>query len=281
MDYSIVSDILGNKQTGKNTEYFFRKNIFTKDGSCISYEVYGSGPCMVFVHGGSGNSLFWWQQLAYFSVNYKVIAVDLRCYGRSVSNKESISYKNFSNDILQLLETEGIEECFLVGHSMGGGAALRLALKGNLNVLGLVLSSSTGGIWTKAIEEAIEKSPKQYRNHQYSITSLSDSFRQEKPSMAFLYDSLSRLNEIDTFGSSISIHSKANCLVPADLTNFKVPTLFVAGGKDKLMPVEFYRNICSHIPGSIFLVIPNSGHSCYFESPGEFNAAVDEFFNNC
>ena len=49
----------------------------------IYYEVHGSGPAVLFVHGSGGHHAAWWQQVAALSPSYSVITVDLRGFGNS------------------------------------------------------------------------------------------------------------------------------------------------------------------------------------------------------
>ena len=49
-----------------------------RDGVQLYYEVHGEGYPLVFIHGGGGNTMAFYQQVPYFRRNYKVITVDLR-----------------------------------------------------------------------------------------------------------------------------------------------------------------------------------------------------------
>src|ERR1700741_1486711 len=53
------------------------------EGVKIYYEVHGGGYPLVFIHGGGGNTIAWFQQVPFFSRNYKVITVDLRGFKNS------------------------------------------------------------------------------------------------------------------------------------------------------------------------------------------------------
>ena len=61
------------------------------------------------------------------------------------------------------------------------------------------------------------------------------------------------------------------------LESIKVPTLLITGDADMYAPPPLLRMFTSRIKGSESLVIPEAGHSAYWEKPEAFNRAVLEF----
>ena len=59
----------------------------------------------------------------------------------------------------------------------------------------------------------------------------------------------------------------------------QIPTLFVTGEEDILLPPQLVERVASQIPYALFVKIPGVGHSAYFEKPEEFNRIVLEFCN--
>ncbi|GAA0217342.1 hypothetical protein GCM10009125_02910 [Castellaniella daejeonensis] len=91
----------------------------------------GTGENLMFLHGWTADSNDWIWQLPYFESKYRVIAVDLRGHGRS-EVMPSGAYKpdDYVRDIESLITTHYPNQKFiLVGHSMGGQIAARLAVK--------------------------------------------------------------------------------------------------------------------------------------------------------
>jgi pimeloyl-ACP methyl ester carboxylesterase len=62
-----------------------------------------------------------------------------------------------------------------------------------------------------------------------------------------------------------------------NLEGFKIPTLLIAGGKDRLFSPQLLEEVAQIIPGSRFEIIESSGHSPYFETPEKYNNLVMEF----
>src|ERR1700744_312672 len=71
----------------------------------IYYEVHGSGPAVLFVHGSGGYHAAWWQQVAALSPEYTVITIDLRGFGNSRWESDHDA-RNFPGDIIAVLAGE-------------------------------------------------------------------------------------------------------------------------------------------------------------------------------
>ena len=67
----------------------------------LYYEEMGEGEALVFLHGYTGSTLDWESQMATFSNQYRVIAVDHRGHGKSEapSSEENYSIHIFSEDV--------------------------------------------------------------------------------------------------------------------------------------------------------------------------------------
>jgi 2-succinyl-6-hydroxy-2,4-cyclohexadiene-1-carboxylate synthase len=57
----------------------------------------------------------------------------------------------------------------------------------------------------------------------------------------------------------------------------QIPTLFLTGEEDVLLPPRLVGRVAGQIPHALFVKIPGVGHSAYFERPEEFNRIVLEF----
>ena len=115
----------------------------------IYYEVHGSGPAAMLVHGSGGHHAAWWQQVAALSPAYTVITVDLRGFGNSRWEADHDA-RNFPGDIIAVLDAiaadGGPSRAVLVGQSIGAAAALKAALARPQVAAGVVLAHSLGGI---------------------------------------------------------------------------------------------------------------------------------------
>ena len=109
---------------------FIRENIISDDGVMINYYIKGTEKkALVFVHGYSCSSEYWWPQLEYFSKDHTVIAIDIAGHGKSGLNRQEYSMDAFGNDVTSVIEHLDLEEVVLIGHSMGGPVIVKAAIK--------------------------------------------------------------------------------------------------------------------------------------------------------
>ena len=109
---------------------FIRENIISDDGVMINYYIKGNEKkALVFVHGYSCSSEYWWPQLEYFSKDHTVIAIDIAGHGKSGLNRQEYSMDAFGNDVTSVIEHLDLEEVVLIGHSMGGPVIVKAAIK--------------------------------------------------------------------------------------------------------------------------------------------------------
>ncbi|MFA5323582.1 MAG: alpha/beta hydrolase, partial [Smithella sp.] len=88
----------------------------SKDGTPISYEVYGSGePTLVFVHGWSCDSRYWRAQVPHFSKEHRVVTLDLAGHGHSGMTRKNYSMVSFGEDVQAVTEATGRSNVILIG----------------------------------------------------------------------------------------------------------------------------------------------------------------------
>lgn len=107
----------------------------------IAYSTEGKGNCLLLLHGFCEDSSMWDSFKMPFLKNYRVICPDLPGFGLSEA-KEQISMEIMAGCINEILEKEGIEKCFFVGHSMGGYVAMAFAEQFPEKLSGLCLFHS-------------------------------------------------------------------------------------------------------------------------------------------
>ncbi len=98
------------------------------NGIELHYQTHGEGEAIVFAHGAGGNLLSWWQQIPFFSQNYKCIVFDHRGFGHSLDAPDGPGGEAFVDDLRGLLDHLEIDSAHLVAQSMGGRTALGFAL---------------------------------------------------------------------------------------------------------------------------------------------------------
>lgn len=100
------------------------------NGLHLHYEIHGDeGSPVVLLHGGVMTiGLTYSSLLASLAERHRVIGVDFQAHGRTADIDRDLSYVNLASDVVGLLDHLGIERAHVIGHSMGGGTALELAV---------------------------------------------------------------------------------------------------------------------------------------------------------
>ena len=94
----------------------------------LNYKKIGKGKPLLILHGLFGSSDNWGTLGKKFAENNLVYLIDLRNHGRS-PHSEEMSYDLMVDDLLELIQDENINSPIILGHSMGGKAALLFAEK--------------------------------------------------------------------------------------------------------------------------------------------------------
>ena len=125
-----------------------RTGYVPANGLNYYYEIYGrraggaGGAPLLVLHGGLGSVAMFEPDLAQLSKGRQVIAVDLHGHGRTALGDRTIDYIDMSNDLAAVVKQLGYDTVDVLGYSMGGGVALRLAIQHPAVVRRLVLVST-------------------------------------------------------------------------------------------------------------------------------------------
>ncbi len=109
------------------------------DGVHVQYRVYGSGePALVFIHGWSGDSNYWREQVPVFKQAHTVITVDLAGHGGSSASRTDWTIARFGQDVATALGAVPAQKLILIGHAMGGPVSIEAARLMKDRVIGIV-----------------------------------------------------------------------------------------------------------------------------------------------
>src|SRR6201996_4222717 len=126
--------------------------IKVKDGTEIYYKDWGTGQPLFFHHGWPLTSDDWDAQMFFFlEKGFRVIAHDRRGHGRSTQTDQGNEMDTYAADVAELTEALDLRNAVHIGHSTGGGEAIRYAAKhGKDRVAKVVLISSVPPVMLKS-----------------------------------------------------------------------------------------------------------------------------------
>ena len=236
----------------------------------------GSGVPVVFLHAASGNSMTWRHQIPAFTrAGYRFLAIDYRGVGGKAGSFD------WSDQIEALVARIGLERFHLLGTAAGGGNAFQYTLAYGKRVRSLVIANSHGNVTDPEYLEMsrrIRPSP-QFDALPVDFRELGPSYRAENPLGVAEWLAVSG-------GEGHGASQPANpafrmtperTVTWAKLEALDVPVLLVTGDADLYMPPSVMRMFAARIRGAETAVIPETGHSSYWESPEAFNRAVLAF----
>ena len=103
-------------------------NFAKINGLKLSYQIYGTGFPIIFIHGIGAKKEIWKTQVAVISKKFQAITFDLRGTGESDRHNIPYTMKMLAEDVKGLIDVIGIEKVHLIGRSFGGMIAQHLYL---------------------------------------------------------------------------------------------------------------------------------------------------------
>jgi pimeloyl-ACP methyl ester carboxylesterase len=223
------------------------------NGVHMYYEVYGEGPPLVLLHGGIMTiELNFATLIPALAALHTVVAVELQGHGRTADTDRQITLAAFASDVVGLLDHLGIDRADVVGHSLGGGVALELAISHPDRVHRVVPISIT--VRPDGTHEEIT-------NPDLHATSTRMPTPQDFAEMTEAYKRLSpHPDHFDEFLATLS--GAATTLEgwsDEQLAGITAPTLLMIGDHD-FTTVEHGALMLELIPGSQLAVLPGTTH---------------------
>lgn len=252
----------------------------------ISYDVTGRGRTVVFIHGWTHNKSVWDDQVPIFSKRYRVLRYDSRGFGSSTGFADATVDPL---DLLILLEALRIDHAYIVGHSRGGGVALRFAAAYPDKVDGLVLYGATppaGFPFPPEVGQlfgSLSGVAKQSGLDSVLKLLLTTGIAWAPPGRTDVDERLRKLWALYS-GKDLLDPRPESGQVPlpniARLSTLRVPTLVILGDHEMPFIAAAADTFAHRIPNVKKVVIPNAGHGAHFAQPTTFNGALLDFFND-
>ena len=247
-------------------------------GARIAYEdTGGSGAPVVFLHAGTGSAPLWLHQLqAFRDAGFRAIAYDRRGHGKTEADS---LHTPAMDDLHALMERLGVPRFHLVGTAAGGIVAFDYALSHPDRLRSLVVANSIGGVQDAdylALQKRL-RPPPQFDAMPVEFRELGPAYRAAHP------DGVARwlaLEHSSRHSATRSLPATRNLITFAALATITVPTLLLTGDADLYLPPPILKVFAKCIRGAQSVVIPECGHSAYWEQPTVFNEAVIRFLQS-
>jgi 3-oxoadipate enol-lactonase len=249
-------------------------------GVRIHYEVHGDGPPLVLIHANPFDRRLFTYQIASFAPHFRLVALDIRGYGRSDKPVTPFTLEDMADDVLAVCTQEQISRAIFMGVSVGSGMALLIGLNHPemCDAIILVGGSSKGGADVgRRIEGYTSQDLRGYqRSHIREL--VAPGFCDTRLGAWVLDLFTAQSHELS--GQSIAqiFRARGACDMQSRLAGMKPPTLVINGAHD--MSLESGSETAAMIPGAWHVVLPDTGHACCIEDPAAFDGAVREFLTS-
>ncbi|MCH8942382.1 MAG: alpha/beta fold hydrolase [Bacteroidetes bacterium] len=250
----------------------------------LNIRKYGAdGPAVVILHGLLGSSQNWHSAATKLSKQFQILVPDQRNHGDSPHGTHTI--ERLSEDVLNLLNQQNIDKTFLIGHSMGGVAAMSFAFKKPQRLEGLIVVDIAPVAqlermnWIFEALAAVDLSAVKRRRH--AEKQLAENI-QNPLVRQFLLQNLKR-QEDGTYAWRCNLPElhdfiwKDGRFDLKESDKYEGPTLFIGGGRSEHRIAEKEELIARHFPNYQLTMIPNAGHWVHFEATEEFITIVTDF----
>jgi pimeloyl-ACP methyl ester carboxylesterase len=254
-------------------------------GASMHYEMEGDGAeTVLFIHGLMLDSASYDGQWAALRGRYRLLRYDLRGQGRSQHTEQGLDLESLCADASALIEQLGVGTCHVVGFSMGGFIALRLAARHPTQVRSLTLIGASAAAeepwrmpryalmiaWVRMFGPRLLVAP--MMRVLFGRSFLADPQRAAERAhwrgvLAALPRSMARAARASAARKSIE----------SELAAVIAPTLIVVGDEDQpIGPIaaKRLRDLLGHAELSVF---PATGHAVMIERPKKFNRLLEDF----
>ncbi|MBT5977206.1 MAG: alpha/beta fold hydrolase, partial [Flavobacteriales bacterium] len=241
----------------------------------LNYKAFGEGEPLIILHGLLGMLDNWQGPAKLMQYKFLIYIVDLRNHGHS-QNSDEHNYDLMSADVIQLMDTLKIERAHLLGHSMGGKVAMKIAEEHSERVNKLVVADIgpkeypvhheqiIAGLKSVPLDELerrsdaepyLEKYIPEPGVRQFLMKSL---FHPDRGSFDWRFNLEAIERNLHEVGQSV------------DELGFDGETLFIRGGSSNYVLDEDWADIKTLYPNAYLETIDDAGHWLHAEKPQEF-----------
>ena len=260
---------MSNKVDSFGTSYFFKK-INEKEP-------------IIFIHGVGLSKEIWDPQINFFK-DYNIVTYDLLGHGKTPLKKTKVSFEDFTEQLLRLINELNFNKFHLIGFSLGALIARHFAAE-NSNRLGSLILH--GSIYKRNEDQKrvvknrfeVAKMGKAASKNNTLRRWLSEDFIKKNPEIYkkiySVLDKNKRLNFLKCYDVFANYVDDDNML-----KKITANTLITTGENDVGSTPEMSKNLTKMIQGSNFIEIKKGKHLCSIECADDVNINIKNFINN-
>lgn len=268
-------------------------SIDVGDGLVLHAASSGAGAPLMLLHGFTGSGRAWDAVREPLAAARRVITIDLPGHGASSAPRDPARYalRRFAEDFIRVLDTLQLERVALAGYSLGGRAALQVAIQHPRRITALVLESCSPGI-----ADPLERAQREKDDH-----ALADVIERDGvPAFVERWEQLPLWQSQATLPATVreaqrairrggtapglagSLRGAGVAAAPdvtGELPEVALPTLLVAGALDDKY-ARIARGMAALLPQAQLAIVEDAGHAVHLERPAQFASLVGRFLDS-
>lgn len=258
------------------------------DGHMVHYRDEGRNnkKTVVLLHGFLQNLDVWSSYVLSYMHDFRVLTIDLPGHGHTDTFGEVHSMDMMARVVKTVLDEAGVNQCVMVGHSMGGYVALAFAEKYPYSLRGLGLVNSHALCDSDSHRESRQAVCEQVMENRASyIVNFVPTLFDDSNRAALLQDIKDLQDQcLETRADSIIAAQMGMMNRPSRigvLQQLEVPVLFVYGKNDKRIPIEIAISQAMIPSHSEILLLDHVGHMSFMEEREYVKPRIKNFVDTC
>lgn len=254
------------------------------NGIKVCYDDLGASVVpIIFIHGFPFDKSMWKPQMDFFKKTHRVIAYDIRGYGKSGAGNDIKNMSLYATDLIKFMDALEISSAIVCGLSMGGYILFNAENRYRSRFRALILCD------TQCIADSPELKEKRNTTVAQIIAGKTNEFAEGLIKNIFCKETIETKPDLVEEVKNIILNTAPDTLTGGlkalaqrwdmcnSLEEIYVPTLILCGRKDTLTPVAESELLHRHIPHSTLHIIENAAHLSNLEQPDAFNLRLSCF----
>lgn len=242
-------------------------------------QILGQGQPLVLLHGLFGSADNWGSIAKHFSQHYQVISVDLRNHGRS-PHSDTQTYPDMADDLLAVLDTLGLSQVHLLGHSLGGKVAMQFATQypdrvNKLIVVDMAMRAYPDR-YTQLMDHMLAVDLSQMASRNEVDNALKDAIPNLRVRQFLLTNLVKNEAQLQWRINLPALKANYATLIAAIAVHFEQPSLFIRGERSDYVQASDIAELQRHFTQAEFVSLPTD-HWVHAEQPQFFIQALEAF----
>ena len=259
------------------------------EGTNVRYVDAGRGTPVIFIH-GFGASIYSWRKnlVPVESAGFRVLAFDNRGFGFSDKPAHGYTNANYARLVVALMDSLGLTDALLVGHSMGGAIAAEVAIAYPKRVRGMVLIDASGigrrsslllrlAAWP-VVGPLVSGLRGRWITGRVLRSTYADPSKVQPDDVDQYYAPVAERD----FGRALRgvLREFRFDALGGRMSAVETPVLVLWGDRDRWIPPSIGMALAAELPRVAFVLVRGAGHAAQEEAPEEVNRLVITFLKH-